>query len=71
VILLEASWRELPEDGRRRFELQPAQIVVRVDGKEVGAEFWDLALHLPRPREGKGRAAILIARTRALVVELP
>jgi hypothetical protein len=63
VILLEASWRELPEDGRRRFELVPAPI--------PGAEFWDLALHLPRPRERKGRAGIFVAGTRAVVVELP
>jgi hypothetical protein len=63
VILLEASWRELPEESRRRFELAPAPI--------PGAEFWDLALRVPRPRERKGSGAIFVAGTRAVVLELP
>ncbi|MEZ0227375.1 MAG: glycosyltransferase family 39 protein [Planctomycetota bacterium] len=60
LVLLEACWRELPPGERDRFALEP---------KKEG--YWDVSFAIPRPRHPRGRAALMVAGAKVLIVELP
>ena len=63
LFLLEASWRELPEEKRARFELFSVQ--------DPRAPYWDIAVFAPRPKKPTAKAAIFESEGRAAVRLVP
>ncbi len=60
LILLEAVWRDLPEEKRARFELTPHPV-----------EYWDVPLGVPHPKAPRGRGEIFVEGTDAKVRKVP
>lgn len=56
LVVLEAAYRELPPEKRARFEIARTTI-----------GYWDLDVAIPRPKERRGRAAIYVVGTEAVL----